>query len=115
MRVGEEKIAAHRLSFILYKGPITDDLYVLHRCNNSLCVNPDHLYLGNQSDNVGDTLKSGRHYQASNTHCPHGHELTPENTYITGVGSRQCKICRKMHSDRANAKRAAKRLGLIIP
>lgn len=44
------------------------------------------------------------------THCPHGHEYTPENTYITpGIGSRNCRTCRKRRGKEQGAKRAEAR------
>ena len=48
--------AAHRVSWVICKGPIPDDKLVLHKCDNRKCVNPRHLYLGNQSDNVSDRV-----------------------------------------------------------
>lgn len=56
---GENK--AHRVAFRLFVGPITDGLYVLHKCDNRSCVNPSHLFLGTQSDNIHDMMDKGRH------------------------------------------------------
>lgn len=52
-------ISAHRFSWEIHFGPVPDGLLVLHRCNNKLCVRPDHLYLGTQKDNVADAIRDG--------------------------------------------------------
>lgn len=51
---------AHRISFQLHKGPIPDGLQVLHKCNTRRCVNPEHLFLGTQKENLLDMAKKGR-------------------------------------------------------
>ncbi len=51
---------AHRFSWVLKNGPIPDDLCVLHHCDNRLCVNPDHLFLGTRRDNADDMLAKER-------------------------------------------------------
>jgi len=51
---------AHRVARELCGGPIPDDYYVLHECDNPACVNPNHLYVGDQQDNMDDMVERGR-------------------------------------------------------
>lgn len=54
------EVRAHRFSFKLLVGDIPDNLYVLHRCDNRECVNPEHLFLGNHLKNMKDMTDKGR-------------------------------------------------------
>ncbi len=51
---------AHRVAWPIHYGEIPDNMLVLHRCDNPLCVNPSHLFLGTQNDNLQDMQKKGR-------------------------------------------------------
>lgn len=68
IRLGYKKgvIPSHRASWMLFKGSIPDGdgpkarTLILHTCDNPSCVNPDHLFLGNDADNCADRDKKGR-------------------------------------------------------
>lgn len=85
---------AHRVSYEIHFGVSLTSELVLHKCDNPRCVNPSHLFLGSQKDNMQDCAKKGRHRLSSRTHCKHGHEYTEENTYLEPRGGRVCRICR---------------------
>lgn len=86
---------AHRLSYLLHYGPPPQDMLVLHTCDNPPCVNPEHLYLGTQQDNMRDAAGRRRTAAQQKTHCPYGHPYDAANTYVVPrTGHRQCRICR---------------------
>lgn len=51
---------AHRVSHVIYNGDIPEGILVRHKCDNSACVNPDHLELGTYQDNMNDCIARGR-------------------------------------------------------
>lgn len=50
----------HRISYLIFKGPLKKGKIVCHSCDNKLCINPEHLWLGTYKENMQDALKKGR-------------------------------------------------------
>lgn len=87
---GRENVYAHRMAWELYRADIPEGLTIDHLCRNTSCVNPDHLEPVTFEENQ-------RRRGASVTHCPRGHEYTPENTYRRD-GMRNCRACARVRS-----------------
>jgi hypothetical protein len=89
---------AHRVAYEAAYGPIPDGMIVCHSCDNPPCCNPEHLWLGTHKDNAADRTAKRRSYQQRKTHCPRGHEYTPDNVYGAERGKRTCRSCTRAHA-----------------
>src|SRR5258707_545503 len=101
---GTRQVVASRFSWELHNGPITDGLWVLHRCDNRKCVRPDHLFLGTAEDNTQDSIAKGRYFKHKLTHCKQGHPFSGDNL-ITKRGRRQCRACVQVWKAKQEKKR----------
>lgn len=85
---------AHRVAYELARGPIPPGLQIDHLCRNRLCVNPAHLEVVTNRENVlrgvGVTAMNAR-----KTHCKSGHPFDEENTGFNRGGGRRCRRCHR--------------------
>ena len=89
LSVNGKKMFAHRFSYKLHQGAIPQNSYVLHRCHNRICTNPDHLYVGSAQDNMMDMACAGR--QAHQVILPH---QAQEIRRMAARGGMQSKIAK---------------------
>jgi HNH endonuclease len=82
--------SAHRKAYTLFRGPIPIGKHVCHTCDNRLCVNPDHLWIGTMKDKIHDMMNKGRLVPRRPVHgAPACH---PERPYGSGG---KCDACYK--------------------
>lgn len=93
-------VYAHRFSYEAHVGPIREGLHVLHTCDNPVCVNPDHLFLGTQGDNNRDCVKKGRNARGASIR---GARLTEADVrYIRSSKDSCVKLAAKYGVTRSN-------------
>lgn len=86
-------------------GPVPKGMGVLHRCDQPLCIEPTHLFLGTQQDNISDMMSKG-HFGNQNTgktHCLRGHPLSGANLYLYKDGHRRCIACLRQRDKKYKA------------
>jgi hypothetical protein len=102
---------AHRASYRWFVGEIPPGSVVCHRCDTPACVNPEHLFVGSQGDNLRDRDAKGRNGHTRKQTCPRGHPYDEQNTYHhKGRRARTCRTCAAARSRMAYARRAGIRV-----
>lgn len=94
---------AHRIAWIVARGPIPTGLCVLHHCDNGGlgCIEPRHLFLGTMADNTADMVRKGRAKGAEIRRiCPRGHAK-----YVSPGGKLKCRECQRECCRRRRHKR----------
>ena len=110
---GGRSTGAHRFSWALSRGrwPRKGEV-VMHTCDVPECVNPRHLRLGTQSENVRDCVAKGRHkpfIAPPKDACPNGHKYSAETTeYVLSRGrkTRRCAECHRENNRKWRARNA---------
>ncbi len=74
IKVNHHEVLSHRYAYELTYGPIPKDMKACHKCDNTACCNPSHIFIGTQKDNVHDAIRKGR--MAYGDRSPH--RLHPE-------------------------------------
>lgn len=92
---------AHRVSYELHVGPIGSGLFVCHKCDVPLCVNPEHLFLGTRADNMLDMVRKGRNRGPQ-----------PENSRTAKLTAQQAATVFKARADDVSASALSARFGV---
>jgi predicted DNA-binding protein (UPF0251 family) len=104
----KKSVRPHRISWELYYGVIPDDLFVLHKCDNPCCLNPEHLFLGTQADNMRDMSSKGR---AKNG----GFRPVGEKNGMVKLTDNQAQEIRRLYKEGMPQKDIGKRFGVSQP
>lgn len=102
-KIKNRSIRAHRMMWSISNSKeIPEGMVICHSCDTPGCVNPAHLFVGTQLDNMRDCAEKGR---MRKTHCLQGHALSDDNLVPSKYGKRVCRICHRIRGQKQNVKR----------
>lgn len=109
-RVGPRKMRTHRVSYLLSCGQIPAGLRVCHTCDTPLCVNPDHLWLGTDADNVHDCQAKGRGRSAAPAEI--SARTRGELNHFSILSEKDVRTIRRLHGPGKSYKALASEFGV---
>lgn len=93
MSVDGRQRRAHRLALIAVEISIPYGFVVDHKCRNRSCVNPEHLRVVTNRQNLLENSVAAAALNSQKTHCIHGHALDEINVTRRSDGNRRCRVC----------------------
>ena len=110
-RINGKIVGAHRVAWQIKNGPIPSNLFVLHKCDMPPCVNPDHLFLGTNADNMADMARKGRKVVSPNA-GKHGNQLKGEANGRAKLNIKQVREIREEFARTKNGAALARKFGI---
>ena len=108
MNGGRADFQVHSLVLLAFVGPRPSGMEGCHRNDDPSDNRIENIRWDTRSANCLDSVRNGTHHMARRTHCPQGHEYTPENTYLYPGNRRACNECRRAYRESHREERRLK-------